>query len=96
MIAGALKPTILKAWSPGAQTIPMVVFSNFERWSPWSPEKDAMEPWSTAILPSGAQSLLRYALETQGAFSTCTYGEVSPIFLGQNIAKNDIFGSKEN
>ena len=31
-----------------------------------------------------------------GALSTCTYGEVSPIFLGQNIAKSDIFGSKEN
>ena len=29
-----------------------------------------------------------------GALSTCTYGEVSPIFLGQNVAKNDIFGSK--
>ena len=26
--------------------------------------------------------------------STCTYGEVSPIFLGQNAAKSDIFGSK--
>ena len=32
----------------------------------------------------------------RGAFSTCTYREVSPIFLGQNIAKSDIFGSKEN
>ena len=31
-----------------------------------------------------------------GALSTCTYGEVSPICLGQNIAKSDIFGSKEN
>ena len=29
-----------------------------------------------------------------GALSTCTYGEVSPIFLGQNIAKSDIFGSR--
>ena len=29
-----------------------------------------------------------------GALSTCTYGEVSPIFLGQNISKSDIFGSK--
>ena len=31
-----------------------------------------------------------------GALSTCTYGEVSPIFLGQNVAKSDIFGSIEN
>ena len=31
-----------------------------------------------------------------GALSTYTYGEVSPIFLGQNIVKSDIFGSKEN
>ena len=30
---------------------------------------------------------------SQRAFSTCTYGEVSQIFLGQNIAKSDIFGS---
>ena len=29
-----------------------------------------------------------------GALSTCIYGEVSPIFLGHNIAKGDIFGSK--
>ena len=29
-----------------------------------------------------------------GAHSTSTYGEVSPIFLGQNIAKSDIFGFK--
>ena len=29
-----------------------------------------------------------------GALSTCTYGEVSPIFLGQNISRSDIFGSK--
>ena len=28
------------------------------------------------------------------ALSTCTYGEVGPIFLGQNIAKSDSFGSK--
>ena len=28
------------------------------------------------------------------ALSTSTYGEVTPIFLGQNIAKSDIFGSK--
>ena len=31
-----------------------------------------------------------------GALSTYTYGEVSPIFLGQDIVKSDIFGSKEN
>ena len=31
-----------------------------------------------------------------GALGTCTYGEVSPIFLGQNVAKSDILGSKEN
>ena len=43
----------------------MVDFSNFERWGPWSPEKDAMEPWSTAILPLGARCPLKYALETQ-------------------------------
>ena len=35
-------------------------------------------------------------IQTQGALSTCTYGEVSPIFLGQNVAKSDIFGSIEN
>ena len=29
-----------------------------------------------------------------GALSTSTYREVSPIFLGQNVAKSDIFGSK--
>ena len=32
----------------------------------------------------------------EGPLSTCTYGEVSPIFLGQDIAKNDIFESNEN
>ena len=26
----------------------------------------------------------------------CTYGEVSKIFLGQNIAESDTFGSKQN
>ena len=31
-----------------------------------------------------------------GALSIHTYGEVSPIFLGQNIVKGDNFGSKEN
>ena len=30
-----------------------------------------------------------------GALSTSTCGEVSPIFLGQNIAKSDIFGSNK-
>ena len=29
-----------------------------------------------------------------GALSTCTYGEISLIFLSQNIAKSDIFGTK--
>ena len=32
----------------------------------------------------------------RGALGTYTYGEVSSIFLGQNVAKSDIFGSKEN
>ena len=32
--------------------------------------------------------------QPQGALSTSTYGEVSSIFLGQNIAKSDIFGFK--
>ena len=32
----------------------------------------------------------------RGALSTYAYGEVSPIFLGQNIVKSDFFGSKEN
>ena len=30
-----------------------------------------------------------------GALGTCTYSEVSPIFLGQNIAKSDILGQNE-
>ena len=30
-----------------------------------------------------------------GALSTCTYGEVSPIFLDQNVTKSDIFGPNE-
>ena len=30
----------------------------------------------------------------RGALSTSTHGEVSPIFLGQDIARSDIFGSK--
>ena len=42
----------------------------------------------------------KYNIDTHknpgGALSTYTYGEVSPIFLGQNIVKSDIFGSKEN
>ena len=29
-----------------------------------------------------------------GALRKCTYGEVSPIFLGLNISKSNIFGSK--
>ena len=62
---GALEPIILKAWSRGAQTIPMAIFSNFERSSHWSPEMHAMEPWSTAMLSLGAQSPLKYALETR-------------------------------
>ena len=44
--------------------ISMLIFSNFERWNPWSPEKDAMETWHTAILRLGAQSSLKCALET--------------------------------
>ena len=39
---------------------------------------------------------LIYHIPRGGALSTYTYGEVSPIFLGQNIVKSDIFGSKEN
>ena len=35
-------------------------------------------------------------LGPQGAFSTCTYGEVGPIFLGQNIAKSDILCPNKN
>ena len=30
-VAGALEPIILKAWSPGAQKIPMAIFSNFKK-----------------------------------------------------------------
>ena len=30
-VAGALEPIILKAWGPGAQTIPMAIFSNFKK-----------------------------------------------------------------
>ena len=56
---GSLEPAILNAWSPGAQTIPMMDSLHFKTWNPWSPEKDAMEPWSTAILPLGAQSPLK-------------------------------------
>ena len=63
-VAGALVPIILKAWSPGAQTIPMAILSNFKKKIPWSPEEHAMEPWSAAILPLGARSPLKYALET--------------------------------
>ena len=62
---GALEPAILKALSPGAQTIPMVVFSKFGRWSPWSPEKNAMQPRSTGILHLGAWGPLKDALETR-------------------------------
>ena len=61
----SLEPIILKAWSPGAQTIPMAIFSNFKRLSLWSPEKHTMEPWSTAILSLGARSPLKYALDTR-------------------------------
>ena len=32
--------------------------------------------------------------QPRGALSTSTYREVSPIFLGQNIVKSDIFASK--
>lgn len=31
-----------------------------------------------------------------GALSTCAYREVSPIGLGKNMVKNDIFGSEQN
>ena len=56
----------MKAWRPGAQTIPKAIFSNFKRLSLWSPEKHAMEPWSTAILSLGARSPLEYeALDTR-------------------------------
>ena len=30
-VTGALEPIILKAWSPGAQAIPMAIFSNFKK-----------------------------------------------------------------
>ena len=35
-VARTLKPIILTAWTPGVQTIHMVV-SNCNRWSPWEP-----------------------------------------------------------
>lgn len=34
------------------------------------------------------------SLKPRRTLSTCTYGEVSPTFLGQNIAESNIFGSK--
>ena len=36
--------------------MPIGIASNFDRLRPLSPEMDAMEPWSTAILPLGACS----------------------------------------
>ena len=64
-VAGALEPNILLAWSSGAQTILMAIFSNFKRLSPWSPEEHTMEHWRTAILSLGARSQLKHALETR-------------------------------
>ena len=53
---------------------------------------------SYSVIPSKGVTNLNWILTIipGGAFSTCTHGEVSPIFLAQNIAESDIFGSKED
>ena len=53
-------------------------------------------PLTQECLRSVGDSPLVQLSQGGGALSTYTYGEVSPIFLGQDIVKSDIFGSKEN
>ena len=80
-----------------AQTIAFVFFSNFESWSQWSPEKEAMEAWSKAILPLGAWSPLNYALETRSprflrgggahnvkVFEICNYADDTTTYACDN------------
>ena len=61
-VIGALEPAILKASSPGAQTIPMVLFSNFERLSP-------VEPWKGS---NGALEHSDFALRSPDPIKICS------------------------
>ena len=60
---GSLEPIILKGWSPGAQTIPMAIFSNFKPLEPRRACNGALEHSNFVFLE--AQSPLKYALETR-------------------------------
>ena len=57
-----------------------------------------MEPFFNVacILSLMLLMLKKNVLSPGGGIQHITYGEVSPIFLGQDIVKSDIFGSKEN
>ena len=90
---GSLEPIILKAWSPGAQTIPLMFFSNFSGWSIWCPKKHAVEPWSTAILPLGARSPLKYVLEIR---SPRSLGSLVRIFLQAAARRKEDPGQEED